>query len=58
VSSNVLSYVSSYLPKVVIIGDLFEGTKTKVPFRNINEHCVFVLHTELKSFLKAKKDAN
>ena len=52
-----LRYVSSH-PLDLIIGNLFEGTKTRVSHRNINEHCIFISHIEPKSFLEAKKDAN
>jgi hypothetical protein len=52
-----LRYVSSHLLDL-IIGNLFEGTKTKISLRNIKEHCVFVLHIEPKSFLVAEKDVN
>ena len=51
-----LRYVNSH-PSDLIIGYLFKGTKTRVSFRNINEHCIFVSYIEPKSFLEAKKEA-
>jgi hypothetical protein len=52
-----IRYVSSHPPKL-IIGNPFEGTKTKASLRNTSKHCVFVLHIEPKSFLEAENDAN
>jgi hypothetical protein len=47
---NDLSYVSSHFPEL-IIGNPSKGTKTRASLRNINKHCVFISHMELKSFL-------
>lgn len=54
---NELKYVSSHPPKL-IIGNYFEGTKTRTSLSNINEHCTIVSHIDLKSYLEAKKGAN
>jgi len=57
VPPNELKYVNSH-PSKFIIGNPIEATKTRVSLRNINEHCSFVSHIELKSFLEAKNDVN
>jgi len=51
-----LRYVNSH-PLELIIGNSFEGTKTIVSIRNINEHYAYVSHIEPEYFLETEKDA-
>ena len=54
---NELRYVSSH-PLELIIGNPFEGTKSRASLRNISEYCAFVSYIEPKFFLESEKDAN
>jgi len=48
----------SFHPPKLIIGNPFEGTKSRESLWNTNKHCAFVSHIEPKSLLEAEKDAN
>lgn len=50
-----LRYVSSHPPEL-IIGNPFEGTKTRASLRNISGHYAFVSQIEPKTFLEAEND--